>query len=137
MIAGLRAGAEAEGDDGEAVDKRLASFAVVDEGDLALFVLYKGLGKLRYGVLVGEFAPAALFDCLVRGCLEESAVAPEDVSLGVAGEVGEARGEVDDRVVVLCGVDDDERGSHIDRAKGDFRVGPSRDAGEDIEHVEA
>jgi len=42
-----------------------------------------------------------------------------------------------DRVVGLCGVDDDERGSHIDGAEGDLGVGPSGDAGEDIEHVEA
>ena len=45
-------------------------------------------------------------------------------------------GEGDDRVAVLCGADDDERGSHIDGTEGDFGVGPSGDAGQGIEHVE-
>jgi len=62
---------------------------------------------------------------------------PRIVSLGVVGKVGEARGEVDDRVVGLRGVDNDERGSHIDGAEGDIGVGPRGDTGEDIEHVEA
>ena len=72
---------------------------------------------------------SALFDCFVTGCLEEAAVAPN--------EVVEARGEMGDRVVGLGGVDDDEQGSHIDGPRGTLGVGPSGDTGEDIEHVEA
>jgi hypothetical protein len=51
--------------------------------------------------------------------------------------VGEAWGDVDDRVVGLCGVDDDERGGHIDGAEENLGIGPHCDTGEDIEHVEA
>jgi len=137
MVACLGAGAEAEGDDGETVDKRFARFAVVDEGDLALVILCKVLGEFGDGVLVGELAAAALFDKVVRGRLKKAAVAAEDLSLCVAGEVGEAWGDVDDGVVGFCGVDDDEGGGHIDWAKKNFGIGPSGNTGEDIEHVEA
>lgn len=136
VVACLGAGPEAEGDDGETVDKLLAGFAVVDERDLALVVLCKGLGEFGDGFLVGELATAALFDRFVGRSLEEAAVAAEGLSLGVASEVGEAWGDVDDRVVGFCGVDDDEGGGHIDWAEGNLGIGPSGDTGEDIEHVE-
>jgi len=110
---------------------------VVKEGDLALFILCKGLGEFRHRVLVGELALTSLFDRGVWGSLEEAAVAAEDVGLCVASEVGEARGDVDDGMVVLCGVDDDERGGHIDGAEGDLGVWPRSHTGEDIKHVEA
>ena len=137
VVAGVGAGAETEGDDGEAVDKGLAGLAVVDEGDLALLVLHEVVGKLGDCFLVGELAGGGLFDSAVRGCLEEAAIAAEDVWLGVSGEVGEAGGDMDDGMVGLCGVDDDERGGHVDGAEGDLGVGPGGDAGKDIEHVEA
>ena len=101
MIAGHRDWAEAEGDEVEAVDKGLASFAVVDEASVALFILRKGLGKFcDDGVLVGELSPAALFKCVV--------LRPRMSAL--VGEV--------DKVVVLCGVDDDERGQGRGRLLG-------------------
>lgn len=39
VIARFGAGTEAEGNDGEAVDKRLSRFPIVEERDLALLVL--------------------------------------------------------------------------------------------------
>lgn len=40
-------------------------------------------------------------------------------------------------MIGFCGVDDDERGSHVDWAEGDFGIWSGGDTGEDIEHVEA
>ena len=64
IIARFGAGAEADGDDGETVDKWLPRFTVVDERDLALLVLCKVPGELGDGVLIGEFALA----CLSTAC---------------------------------------------------------------------
>ena len=61
-------------------------------------------------------------------------VLAEFVESSVAGEVGEAWGGMVDGVVGLCGVDNDERGGHVDWAEGYLGFGLM---GEDMEQVEA
>ena len=73
----------------------------------------QGTGRVWYGILISEFAPAGLSAILWR--LEEAEVVPQDLGFGVAGEVGEAWGGMT--------MGHDEQDGHVDWAEGDLGFG--------------
>lgn len=71
------------------------------------------------------------------GGLEEAAIATEDLLFGIACELAEGRGRVDDGLVVSAGVDDDKGTGHVDGAEVDLGVRTTGDAAEEGEKVKA